>query len=61
MKLVALFVRRPVTAMLPPVSDLPDVSLPVISVFASSAGASPETMARMVAPRRSAILALSPG
>ncbi|MFE8874106.1 efflux RND transporter permease subunit [Acetobacter persici] len=64
MKFIAWFVRRPVATLLLllsavlsglmalpllPVSDLPDVDLPVISVSASNAGGSPEVMARTVA------------
>ncbi|MFP2873074.1 efflux RND transporter permease subunit [Acetobacter tropicalis] len=64
MKFIAFFVKRPVTTILLtvaallsgllalphlPVSDLPDVDLPVISVSASNAGGSPEVMARTVA------------
>ncbi|MBO1324456.1 efflux RND transporter permease subunit [Acetobacter sp. TBRC 12305] len=64
MKFIAWFVRRPVATTLLlvgtvlsglialphlPVSDLPDVDLPVISVSASNAGGSPEVMARTVA------------
>ncbi|MCP1216839.1 efflux RND transporter permease subunit [Acetobacter orientalis] len=64
MKFIVWFVRRPVATTLLllsavlsglmalphlPVSDLPDVDLPVISVSASNAGGSPEVMARTVA------------
>ncbi|GAJ30469.1 hypothetical protein AA0498_1494 [Acidomonas methanolica] len=64
MTFIAFFVRRPVATTLLlvaavlsgllalpslPVSDLPDVSVPVISVSASNAGGTPETMARTVA------------
>ena len=64
MNLSALFVRRPVMTTLVmagvlifgmvgytllPVSDLPNVDYPVISVSASLPGASPETMASAVA------------
>ncbi|AQS85830.1 MAG: efflux RND transporter permease subunit [Acetobacter aceti] len=64
MKFIAWFVHRPVATTLLlvsavlsglmalphlPVSDLPDVDLPVISVSASNAGGSPEVMARTVA------------
>ncbi|WP_048883588.1 efflux RND transporter permease subunit, partial [Komagataeibacter intermedius] len=64
MKFIAWFVHRPVATLLLllsavlsglmalphlPVSDLPDVDLPVISVSASNAGGSPEVMARTVA------------
>lgn len=64
MKFIAFFVKRPVATILLtvaallsgllalphlPVSDLPDVDLPVISVSASNAGGSPEVMARTVA------------
>ncbi|MBE7729803.1 efflux RND transporter permease subunit [Komagataeibacter sp. FXV3] len=64
MKFIAWFVRRPVATLLLllsavlsglmalpllPVSDLPDVDLPVISISASNAGGSPEVMARTVA------------
>ncbi|GEB38715.1 transport system membrane protein [Gluconacetobacter liquefaciens] len=64
MKVIVWFVRHPVATMLLlvsavlsgllalprlPVSDLPDVDLPVISVTASQAGGSPEVMARTMA------------
>ncbi|PAL23487.1 efflux RND transporter permease subunit [Acetobacter syzygii] len=64
MKFIAWFVHRPVATTLLlvsavlsglmalphlPVSDLPDVDLPVISVSATNAGGSPEVMARTVA------------
>ncbi|NHN89426.1 efflux RND transporter permease subunit [Acetobacter conturbans] len=64
MNFIAWFVRHPVATTLLlvsavlsglmalphlPVSDLPDVDLPVISVSASNAGGSPEVMARTVA------------
>lgn len=64
MKFIAWFVRRPVATLLLllsavlsglmalphlPVSDLPDIDLPVISVSASNAGGSPEIMTRTVA------------
>ncbi|MBS1001264.1 efflux RND transporter permease subunit [Acetobacter persici] len=64
MKFIVWFVHRPVATLLLllsatlsglmalphlPVSDLPDVDLPVISVSASNAGGSPEVMARTVA------------
>lgn len=64
MTFIAFFVKRPVATILLtvaallsgmlalphlPVSDLPDVDLPVISVSASNAGGSPEVMARTVA------------
>ncbi|MBB2205852.1 efflux RND transporter permease subunit [Gluconacetobacter takamatsuzukensis] len=64
MKFIAWFVLRPVATLLLllsgvlsglmtlphlPVSDLPDVSLPVISVSAEQAGGTPEIMARTVA------------
>ncbi|CAI9120378.1 efflux RND transporter permease subunit [Brytella acorum] len=64
MSFIAFFIRRPVATTLLllaavlsgllalpslPVSDLPDVSVPVISVSASNAGGTPEVMARTVA------------
>ncbi|QEO17058.1 efflux RND transporter permease subunit [Acetobacter vaccinii] len=64
MTAIAWFVRRPVATVLLlvsavlsglmalrhlPVSDLPDIDLPVISVSASNPGGSPEVMARTVA------------
>ncbi|MFS3136115.1 efflux RND transporter permease subunit [Gluconacetobacter sacchari] len=64
MSFIAFFVRRPVATTLLlvaailsgllalpslPVSDLPDISVPVFSVSASNAGGTPEVMARTVA------------
>ncbi|HIH6548452.1 TPA: efflux RND transporter permease subunit, partial [Proteus mirabilis] len=64
MKLFALFIQRPVATtllslaislcgalgfMLLPVAPLPQVDYPVINIYASLPGASPETMASSVA------------